>query len=112
MRSLTRVSRQKPWDRRSNVPPRRHSRRQKKMALHVAGLWRYPIKSLAGEPLTEAAFDPHGIPGDRGVLVLGPEGVRTSRRHHRLLGLRGTLGSDGRPLVNGHPWNSADALAL
>ena len=82
------------------------------MALHVAGLWRYPIKSLAGEPLTGAVLGPNGIPGDRGVLVLGPEGVRTSRRHHRLLGLRGTLGSDGRPLVNGHPWDSPPALAL
>jgi hypothetical protein len=46
------------------------------------------------------------------VLVLGPEGVRTSRRHHRLLGLRGTLATDGRPLVNGHPWDSPEALAL
>ena len=82
------------------------------MTLSVAGLWRYPIKSLAGESLSEAAIGPSGIPGDRGVLVLGPEGVRTSRRHHRLLGLRGTLGRDGQPLVNGHPWNSPEALAL
>ena len=82
------------------------------MTLHVAGLWRYPIKTLAGEPLTEAELGPNGIPGDRGVVVLGPEGVRTSRRHHRLLGLRGTLGADGWPLVNGHPWDSREALAL
>ena len=38
--------------------------------------------------------------------------MRTSRRHYRLLGLRGTLDPDGRPLINGHPWNSPDALAL
>jgi hypothetical protein len=38
--------------------------------------------------------------------------VRTSRRHHRLLGLRGTLDDAGRPLINGHPWDSPDALAL
>jgi hypothetical protein len=38
--------------------------------------------------------------------------VRTSRRQYRLLGLRGTLGPDGRPRINGHPWNSAEALAL
>src|SRR5688500_355331 len=82
------------------------------MTLHVAGLWRYPVKSLAGEPLTVATLTPEGIPGDRIVHVCGPEGVRTSRRHYRLLGLRGTLGPDGRPRINGHPWDSAEALAL
>ena len=82
------------------------------MTVHVAGLWRYPVKSLAGEPLTVATLTPEGIPGDRIVHVCGPEGVRTSRRHYRLLGLRGTLGPDGRPRINGHPWDSAEALAL
>jgi uncharacterized protein YcbX len=80
--------------------------------LHVAELWRYPVKSLAGERLTGTALRPDGIPGDRLVLVRGPEGVRTSRRHYRLLGLRGTLGADGSALVNGHPWRSRQALAL
>src|SRR3954469_21551718 len=28
-----------------------------------------------------------------------------------LLGVRGTLDGEGRPLVDGHPWNSAEALA-
>ena len=53
-----------------------------------------------------------GVPGDRIVQVHGPEGVRTSRRHFHLLGLRGTLGPDGRPLIDGHTWNSPEALAL
>jgi hypothetical protein len=44
--------------------------------------------------------------------VCGPEGVRTSRRYHRLLGLFGTLGPDARPRINGHPWDSPEALAL
>ncbi len=77
--------------------------------LTVAGLWRYPIKTLAGEPITETWVDSDGIHGDRTVHVRGPEGVRTSRRHYRLLGLRGTLGADGTPLVNGHPWHSGAA---
>jgi len=55
---------------------------------------------------------PDGIPGDRIVRVRGPEGVRTSRRQYRLLGLSGTLDPDGRPLINGYPWDSPDALAL
>lgn len=82
------------------------------MTLHVAGLWRYPVKTLAGEPLSTAVIGPQGFPGDRIVRVRGPEGVRTSRRQYRLLGLRGTLDPDGRPRINGHPWNSPDALAL
>jgi len=82
------------------------------MGLYVAGLWRYPVKTLAGEPLSTAAVGFTGIPGDRGVWVIGPEGVRTSRRHYRLLGLRGTLNQQGHALINGHRWESPEALAL
>jgi len=82
------------------------------MTLRIEGLWRYPVKTLAGEPLQAARLTPAGIPGDRIVHVRGPEGVRTSRRQYRLLGLHGTLGPDGQPLVDGHPWQSAEALAL
>ncbi|MDX1998511.1 MAG: MOSC domain-containing protein [Thermoanaerobaculia bacterium] len=79
--------------------------------LHVAGLWFYPVKTLAGVPLTSAELTPLGIPGDRVVHVRGPEGLRTSRRHYRLLGLQGSLSSAGEPLVDGFPWDSAEALA-
>ncbi len=82
------------------------------MSLFVEQLWRYPVKTLAGERLTSAELTPAGIPGDRIVHVRGPEGVRTSRRQHRLLGLHGTLDPKGRPLVDGHPWDSLEALGL
>ena len=78
--------------------------------LRVASLWRYPVKSLAGEPLTSARLDADGIPGDRIVHVRGPEGIRTSRRHHQLLGLHGSLGPDGAPLIDGRPWRIPEAL--
>jgi uncharacterized protein YcbX len=80
--------------------------------LHVAALWRYPVKSLRGEPLSTARLTRDGIPGDRMVRVRGPEGVRTSRRQYRMLGLGGTLDAEGRARIDGHPWNSPDALAL
>jgi len=70
------------------------------------------VKSLAGEPLDSATLEPAGIPGDRIVRVRGPEGVRTSRRQYRLLGLRGTLDPEGRPRIDGHRWDSPEALAL
>lgn len=80
--------------------------------MHVAALWRYPVKSLAGEPLTSTEVSESGIPGDRQVWVCGPEGVRTARRQHRLLGLHGTLGDDGEPHVDGYSWRNPRALAL
>lgn len=80
--------------------------------LYVAGLWRYPVKTLAGEAIAEAALTHDGIPGDRIVHVRGPEGLRTSRRHFKLLGLRGSLDAYGRPVVNDLPWESDDAGAL
>ena len=82
------------------------------MSFYVAELWRYPVKSLAGERVSSSTLSPDGMAGDRIVRVRGPEGVRTSRRHYRLLGLRGTLDPHGRPLVDGHPWETDDALAL
>jgi uncharacterized protein YcbX len=82
------------------------------VTLRVEGLWRYPVKTLAGESLPTVSLEADGIPGDRIVHVRGPEGVRTSRRHHRLLGLHGTMGRDGRPRIDDHPWDSAEALDL
>ena len=80
------------------------------MTLTVGALWRYPVKTLAGERLDTAEITTNGIVGDRIVHVRGPEGVRTSRRHHNLLGLHATLGPDGEPLVDGQPWTSPEVL--
>ena len=80
------------------------------MTLTVGALWRYPVKTLAGESLDVAEITTNGINGDRIVHVRGPEGVRTSRRHHNLIGLHATLGPDGEPLVDGQPWTSPEVL--
>lgn len=77
----------------------------------IAELWRYPVKSMGGERLQVAALTGDGIVGDRAVHVSGPGGrVLTSRTYPRLLGLRGTLGQDGEPLVDHRPWR-AEATA-
>jgi len=71
----------------------------------VAELWRYPVKSMAGERLTSAELGPLGIPGDRVVHVENEKGrVITARSRPRLLLHRGTLGADGEPRVDGRPW--------
>lgn len=80
--------------------------------MHVAAIWRYPVKSLAGEPLDAADVNERGIPGDRLVWVCGPEGVRTARRQHRLLGLHATLAAGGEPSIDGYSWKDPRALAL
>ena len=80
------------------------------MTLTVGALWRYPVKTLGGERLDAAEITIDGIIGDRVVHVRGPEGMRTSRRHHNLLGLHAALGPDGEPLVDGEPWTSPTVL--
>ncbi len=75
-------------------------------------IYRYPVKSMAGEALDSTGLTALGVPGDRIVHVRGPEGVRSARRQYRLLGLRGTLGPDGVPRVNGLLWHGAEAAAL
>jgi uncharacterized protein YcbX len=67
---------------------------------------------MAGERLSQARVGVDGVDGDRLVRVCGPEGVRTARRHHRLIGLHATIGADGRAWIDGHPWTSDAALAL
>lgn len=81
--------------------------------MFVKELWRYPVKSLAGEQISEARIDPLGIAGDRQVLVRNSRGrVLTSRTHHRLLGLKGTMDSHGGARISGYAWNSPEALHL
>jgi uncharacterized protein len=81
--------------------------------MYIKELWRFPVKSMAGERLERAAIGPMGIEGDRIVHVRGADNrLLTSRTHHRLLRLKGTLGGDGKPLVSGHPWDSMEANAL
>ncbi len=81
--------------------------------MFVKELWRYPVKSMAGERLDEIQLEELGFVGDRNVLVVDARGhVATSRTFPALLGLKGTLGPDGQALIDGHAWNSPEALAL
>jgi uncharacterized protein YcbX len=75
-------------------------------------LRRYPVKSLAGEPLAYAELTADGLAGDRLVHVRTGRGLLTGRTRHGLLTLPATTGADGEPLVAGHPWRSATATRL
>ena len=77
----------------------------------ISELWRFPVKSMAGERIEQAAISSLGIAGDRVVHVEDARGrVVTARTHPRLLGLHATLGSSGEPLVEGRPWTENEVL--
>lgn len=77
--------------------------------MHVAEIWRYPVKTMGGEKVQRARLGPLGLEGDRVVHVEDDEGqVITSRSHPRFLGLRGTLGPGGEVRVDGRPWDDPE----
>lgn len=79
--------------------------------MHVAELWRYPVKSMRGERLARVHVGTDGVEGDRLVHVRQADGrVVTSRFRPQLLGFAGTLGPDGEPLVDGQPWDAPTVL--
>ncbi|NJL18217.1 MAG: hypothetical protein HC938_14665 [Nitrospira sp.] len=74
--------------------------------MKVAQIWRYPVKSMAGEQIDHARIGPLGIEGDRVVHVENEDGhIITARTHHRLLGHHATLNESGEPVVDGLPWS-------
>jgi uncharacterized protein len=80
--------------------------------MFLSQLWRYPVKSMAGERLERATVGPVGLHGDRVVQVYDGRGrLVTARTHPDLLGLRATTGSDGEPLVDGRPWTAPEVHA-
>lgn len=82
--------------------------------MHVAELWRYPVKSLRGEQIQETDITELGIPHDREIVVLR-EGVRrvaTARTKFKLLALQGSIDGQGITTINGHRWDSPEAREL
>lgn len=83
------------------------------MTMRVGELWRYPVKSLAGERLELVDLSTDGLPGDRAVQVYDAKGqVVTARTALRLLGLKASLDPTGEPLVNGYPWTAPEVAPL
>ena len=73
--------------------------------MRLAEIWRYPVKSMAGERLAAAQLRKDGIEGDRVVQAWDARGrILTARTQPGLLGHRATIGEDGEPRVDGLPW--------
>ena len=75
-------------------------------------IWRYPVKTMAGEKLQRTTRGSLGVEGDRVVHVEDANGrVITSRSHPRFLGHKGSLGTHGEIMVDGQPWDSPEVAA-
>jgi len=80
------------------------------LAVRLAELWRYPVKSMAGERLEKVELEPGGIRGDRALHVVDGDGaLLTARTRPRLVTLPAAC-DDGEVCVEGRPWRS-DAVA-
>jgi uncharacterized protein YcbX len=67
----------------------------------ITALWRYPVKSLQGEQLTEAEIEGSGLLGDRcwGIRDEDTGKILTGRREPRLLLARASMADDGQPEI-------------
>jgi uncharacterized protein YcbX len=80
--------------------------------MEVGRLWRYPVKSMAGETIERTVLGRLGVPGDRLVYVVDGRGQTLSgRTRPRLLRHQGTLGRDGEPQIDGVAWDTPLAAA-
>ena len=77
--------------------------------MYVSELWRYPVKSMAGERLAQAELGPLGIAGDRELVVVDGAGrIVTARTRPKLLRMRAARHPDGAVWVDGQDWREAD----
>ncbi len=80
--------------------------------MYLKEIWRYPVKSLAGEQLRETSLTNMGVEGDRRIVIVSPNcRVITARRYPGLLALKSSLGKEGTPIVQGRPWHDPGSLA-
>lgn len=91
--------------------------------MYLKEIWRYPIKSMAGESLQSVRVTKLGLEGDRISQVRNRQGrVITSRTHPRLLGYKGAdsirpadleaIAGAGAHLVHDETANRFDVLPL
>jgi uncharacterized protein len=80
--------------------------------MNVAEIWRYPVKSLAGNRLTTADVTRLGVIHDREIVILRGNRIADARRYPKLLGLQGALDLEGVATINGHRWDSSQSQAL
>ena len=81
-------------------------------AASVTHIYRYPVKSMMGETLSEADIGEVGIPGDRGWAVRDEKrgGIRGGKKIPQLMTLAAQSGA-AAPLITAPDGDSASASA-
>jgi MOSC domain-containing protein len=80
--------------------------------VRISELWRYPVKSMAGERLHHAMLNLDGIPGDRALYVVDGRGqILSARTKPKLLLHQATISRAGEVLVDGLAWDSSEVAA-
>jgi len=75
----------------------------------IKEIWRYPVKSMAGETLSVADINRQGIAGDRIIQVRNAAGrIFSARTRPKLLRHTAMLADNGDVLVDGRPWDSTE----
>ncbi len=75
----------------------------------IKEIWRYPVKSMAGETLNVADINRQGIAGDRIIQVRNAAGrIFSARTRPKLLRHTAMLADNGDVLVDGRPWDSKE----
>jgi hypothetical protein len=79
--------------------------------VYVAEIWRYPVKSMSGESLTQVTLTTSGLEGDRLIQVFDVNGrLVTARTRPRLLRHHATVAPSGDILIDGRHWTDPDVL--
>ncbi len=77
--------------------------------MFVQEIWRYPVKSMAGEPLDAVDVTTNGLAGDRIIQVRNAAGrIFTARTRPRLLRHSAVLAANDEILIDGRPWQTAE----
>jgi MOSC domain-containing protein len=80
--------------------------------MYLAEIWRYPVKSMAGERLERVTLGLAGIEGDRTIHVENGRGrVVTARTHPQLLPYRAVTTGHGNTVVDGLSWAHPEIAA-